>query len=119
MQPEELGTLKISDEVIATCASQAVKEIKGIYQLTGGLTESLSKNILGIDYSNKGIKISRNDFGITLDIYIIVEYMTKIPQLAWETQSKVKEEIENMTDLKVQAVNIHVQGVHLQGEEEE
>lgn len=118
MQEENLGTIKISDDVITVCAAKATAGVSGVYELAGGLTENLSKNILGIDPSGKGVKLSRNDDGLVLDIYIIVEYMTKIPQLAWEIQGIVKKEIEAITDLTVLAVNIHVQGVHLPGEEE-
>ena len=118
LQGEELGTIKISDDVIMVCTANAVSKIPGVSELAGGLTESISKNILGIDSSSKGVKLSRNDAGIILDIYIIVEYKVKIPQLAWEIQSNVKKEIESITDLNVLEVNIHVQGVNLPGEED-
>ena len=88
---ENLGTIKISDEVITVCAANIVSKIPGVCQLTGGFTESLSKNILGIDPSGKGIKLSRSDEDLILDIYVIVEYGVRIPQLAWEIQSKVKQ----------------------------
>ena len=117
LQEENLGTIKISDEVITVCAANIVSKIPGVCQLTGGFTESLSNNILGIDPSGKGIKLSRSDEDLILDIYVIVEYSVRIPQLAWEIQSKVKQELESITDLKVLEVNIHVQGVNLPGEE--
>ncbi|MEE0742471.1 MAG: Asp23/Gls24 family envelope stress response protein [Emergencia sp.] len=118
MQNENLGTIKISDEVITACAASAVQKIPGVYQLTGGLTESISKNLLGIEPGGKGIKLSRGEEGLILDVYIIVEYKVKIPQLAWDIQGSVKNEIETITETKVAEVNIHVQGVHLPGEEE-
>ena len=117
MQDEKLGTIKISDDVITVCAAGAVTGVKGVYALTGGLTDSLSKNILGIEPGGKGIKLSRDDDKLSLDVYVIVEYKVKIPQLAWEIQSTVKKELEAITDLTVKEVNIHVQGVHLPGEE--
>lgn len=119
MQNEELGSIKISDDVIAACVANAVNKIPGVYRFAGGLTESISRNILGKEYGNKGIKISQEDEGVVVDLYVIVEYLTKIPQLAWEVQSLVKSEIESVTEQTVAEVNIHVQGVHLPGEEEE
>lgn len=118
MQDENLGTIKISDEVIIACAAGAVQRIPGVHQLTGGLTESISKNLLGIESGGKGIKLSKGEEGLILDVYIIVEYKVKIPQLAWDIQGSVKNEIESITELKVAEVNIHVQGVHLPREEE-
>lgn len=118
-QDEKLGMIKISDEVITVCTANAVLKIPGVSQLSGGLTDSLSKNILGKDPSNKGVKLSRTDEGLFLDVYLIVKYQVKIPQLAWEIQSIVKKEIEAITDIKVLEVNIHVQGVDLPGEEKQ
>ncbi|MGF6375556.1 putative alkaline shock family protein YloU [Clostridiales Family XIII bacterium PM5-7] len=116
-QEEKLGMIKISDDVITVCAANAVLKIDGVSKLGGGLTDSLSKNILGKDPVNKGVKLSRTDEGLFLDVYIIVKYQVKIPQLAWEIQSFVKKELEEITDLNVMEVNIHVQGVDLPGED--
>ena len=120
MQEEYLGAVKISDDVIISSAANTTLAIDGVYELTatGGITDSISKNILGKETTGKGVKVFREEEGLILDIYIIVEYKVKIPQLAWEIQGTVKREIESITDLNVLEVNIHVQGVHLPGEEE-
>ncbi len=111
MTEDQLGTLKISDDVIVICAMNATMKIDGVCELSGGITDNITKNILGKEPYTKGIKLSRSDEGLILDIYVIVSYEVRIPQLAWEIQAQVKKEIENITDLKVKAVNIHVQGV--------
>ena len=66
---------------------------------------------------SKGIKISRDEQNVEIDVFIIVDYEVKIPAVAWEVQVNVKNEVEQMTGLSVTAVNIHVQGVHLPDEE--
>ena len=110
---------KIAYDDVASLVNNAVMQSKGVYKLTGGLTDSIPLGLLGIDNAGKGIKISKNDDGLVLDLHVIVEYETKIPHLAWEIQAAVKESIETATQQKVAAVNIHVQGVHLPGEEED
>ena len=60
------------------------------------------------DINNKEAKI---------DVNIIVEYGARIPEVAFEIQSRVKKSVENMTGLKVLEVNVHVQGVHAVTEE--
>ena len=119
MQEQNLGTIKISDDVITACAAGAVTRISGVSRLAAGFTENLSINILGIEPGGKGIKLSRDEEDLSLDVYVIVEYRVKIPQLAWEIQSSVKKAVEAVADVKVKEVNIHVQGVSLPGEEEE
>lgn len=118
MSHEQLGAVKISDEAITAYAASVVLGIDGVHKLTGGLTDSISKNILGKESSGKGVKLTRNDDGLIFDIYVIVEYKVKIPQLAWEIQGSIKRKIEAMTELSVLEVNIHVQGVNLPGEED-
>ncbi len=107
------GVVRISDEVIAVCAVNATLKTEGVANLSGGFSNALSKNILGKELMSKGVKVSQSDDGVTVDVHIIVKYHTKIPAVAWEIQENVKNEIQSMTDLKVRAVNIHVQGVEI------
>ena len=54
-----------------------------------------------------------------IDVNIIVEYGSRIPDVAYEIQTRVKKSVENMTGLKVSEVNVHVQGVKTEKEVEE
>ncbi len=104
-------TVKISNEAVATYAGIAVSEVSGVYGMAGGfagLTEALSgkKNLA------KGIKVDVGEKDAKIDVNIIVEYGARIPEVAFEIQSRVKKSVENMTGLKVLEVNVHVQGVH-------
>lgn len=109
---EKLGVVKISDEVIAVCVLNSTLKTKGVYGLSGGLTDSLSKNLLGKDPLYKGIKINQSDEGVAIDISIIVDYGIKIPDVAWNVQENVKREVEDIIEITVNAINIHVAGVH-------
>ncbi len=115
---DKYGIIKISDEVISICAVNAALKTNGVHELSGGLIDNLSRNILGNEPPSKGIKISRDENNVEIDVFLIVDYEVKIPDVAWKVQVNVKNEIEQMTALTVTAVNIHVQGVHLPDEEE-
>lgn len=104
-------TIKISNEAVATYAGIAVSEVSGVYGMSGGfagITEALSgkKNLA------KGIKVDVGEKSAKIDVNIIVEYGARIPDVAFEIQTRVKKSVENMTGLKVLEVNVHVQGVH-------
>ncbi len=104
-------TVKIANEAVATYAGIAVSEVSGVYGMAGGfagITEALSgkKNLA------KGIKVDVGEKDAKIDVNIIVEYGARIPEVAFEIQSRVKKSVENMTGLKVVEVNVHVQGVH-------
>jgi uncharacterized alkaline shock family protein YloU len=83
----------------------------GVAALSSGFSDTLSKNILGRDPLYTGIKVSQNEEGITTDVYVLVEYGRKIPEVAWDIQENVKNAINEMTELNVNAVHIHIQGV--------
>ncbi len=113
------GTIKISDEVIAVCAVNAALKTKGVANLSGGISNVLSKNFLGKELTAKGIKVTQTEEGVEIDVHIIVKYHAKIPAVAWDIQENVKNEVQEMTELKVTAVNIHVEGVEIPAEETE
>ncbi|WP_130863707.1 Asp23/Gls24 family envelope stress response protein [Bacilliculturomica massiliensis] len=103
--------MEISDEVIAVCATNAALRTAGVADLSGGIRESLSRNILRKELMSRGVKVSQSEEGVQADIYVIVRYGVKIPEVAWDLQENVKKEVEHMTELPVKAVNIHVLGV--------
>lgn len=115
---EKIGSIKIADDVIATCAVNATLQIKGVTAFSPVFSDNFSKNFFGKDPIYKGIKVSQNDDGISIDIYVIVEYGMKIPAIAWDIQENVKQQVEEMTDTPVKAVNIHVQGVNMEVQKE-
>lgn len=105
------NNLKIANEAIATYAGIAVSEIPGVYGMAGtlsGITEAIS----GKKNYSRGIKVEADEKEAKLDVNIIVEYGARIPEIAFEIQTKVKKSVETMTGLKVKEVNVNVQGVH-------
>ncbi|MEG0918508.1 MAG: Asp23/Gls24 family envelope stress response protein [Bacilli bacterium] len=115
---EELSEVKLSDDVFAVCAINAVLKTKGVLGLSGNITDSISEGILGKENLKKGIKIDQGDDGIALEVFVILKYGINIPAVAWNIQENVKKEIETITNKNVTAVNIHVQGVKLTGEDQ-
>ena len=110
------GPVSISDEVIAVCAANAALKTEGVVNLSGGISNALSKNFLGKELNSKGVKVNQTDAGVEIDVHITVKYNTKIPAVAWEIQENVKNEVQHMTEHKVAAVNIHVEGVEIPSE---
>jgi len=112
----ENGQVKISDDVVATIAGLAATEIEGVAGMSGGFTGGIA-DMLGRKNLSKGVKVQVGDKDASIDLYIIVKYGAKIPDVAWKIQESVKDAIINMTGLKVVEVNIHVQGVELEQEQ--
>ena len=104
--------IKISDDVVAVIAGVAVSEVAGVYGMAGGFAGGISEVFSGKKNLAKGIKAEISENKAKIDVNIIVEYGTRIPDVAFEIQNRVKKAVESMTGLKVEEVNVHVQGVN-------
>ena len=113
-----LGSVKIADEVVSIIAGLAATEIDGIAGMSGGLVGGIAE-MLGRKNFSKGVKVEVGEREAAIDLYIIVKYGVRIPDVALAAQENIKRAIENMTGLSVVEVNVHVQGVNFPEEEQE
>lgn len=113
---EENSGIKISNDVVAVIAGVAVSEVRGVASMQGGFAGGIGEVLSGKKNLAKGIRVDNEDGKVKIDVNIIVEYGTRIPDIAFEIQNRVKKSIENMTGLKVTEVNVHVQGVSIEAE---
>ena len=109
--------IEISNDVIAVIAGVAVSEVQGVASMSGGFAGGITEVLSGKKNLAKGIKVEKTDSTAKIDVNIIVEYGSRIPDVAFEIQNRVKKSVENMTGLKVSEVNVHVQGVKTEKEE--
>ena len=111
----DIGAIRITDEVVAIIAGIAAMEVPGVVSMSGGFAGGISE-MLGRKNLSKGVRVEINEKQASIDLFIIVDYGCRIPEVAWSIQEKVKKSVENMTGLEVSAVNIHIQGVNIEKE---
>ena len=111
--------IEISSDVIGVIAGVAVSEIEGVAGMAGSFAGGITEVLSGKKNLAKGIKVDINGQKVKLDINIIVEYGTRIPDIAYKIQKRVKTSVETMTGLSVDEVNGHVQGVNTDSTEAE
>ena len=104
--------IQISNDVVAVIAGVAVSEVQGVAGMAGGFAGGITEVFSGKKNLAKGIKVDKEDEKVKIDVNIIVEYGSRIPDVAFEIQNRVKKAVENMTGLVVEEVNVHVQGVN-------
>ena len=116
--PNDMGVIRIADEVVSTVAGLAAIEVEGVASMSGGwgtdLVEKLGKKNFG-----KGIRVEINDQETSIDIFISIMYGYPIPQVAENVQKEVRIAVETMTGLTVTAVNVHIVSVTLKKTAEE
>jgi len=114
---KKAGTIKIANEVVAIIAGLAATEVEGVAGMSGGFAGGIAE-MLGRDNLSKGVEVEVGEEETTIDLYIVIEYGSRIPEVSQNIQQNVSEGIESMTGLEVKNVNVHVQGVHFPKKEE-
>lgn len=121
--PEDNGegvcSIKIAPEVVATIAGTATSEINGVAGMCNTLAGGIAEIFGAKKNSSKGIKVEMKENSTVIDLYVVVDYGIRIPELAWEIQENVKNSVETMTGLTVEKVNIHIDGISFKKSEAE
>ena len=116
-ESERVGNIKISIDVVSTIAGVATMGCEGVHSMAGTLAGDIAERLGAKKRNqNKGVKVDMNETNASVDLYIVVKYGVRIPELAWEIQESVKKNIESMTGLNVDKVNIHIEGVNFEGD---
>ncbi|MBE5772890.1 MAG: Asp23/Gls24 family envelope stress response protein [Clostridiales bacterium] len=113
------GSVTFATEVVATIAGLAATEVEGVASMsstnTSGLADMFSrKNTRNL---TKGVRIDLDSSMVTVDITIVVEYGSPVPDVARSIQENVKKAIETMTGLDVRSVDVHVSGISFEREQ--
>jgi uncharacterized alkaline shock family protein YloU len=106
-----LGNIEISPAAIATIASQAVLQSYGVVgmaakNMVDGLANRLTRD------PRHGVEVLVNG-DITINLYIIVEYGTRISTVANSVANSVRFHVERALDMPVGNINVHVQGLRV------
>ena len=109
---ENLGEVKIADDVVAVIAGLAAMEVEGVSSMTGNATRELVSKF-GMKSLSKGVKVDVLDGIVTVSLVLNLNYGYSIKDTTQRVQEKVKAAIENMTGLEVADVNIRVAGVDM------
>jgi len=103
VHPDEMGTIRISEDVLAAVAAGAAVEVEGVSAM---MNAQAGKKGLG-----RGVRITIDGDKAAVDVYVMVRYGQPIPEVAEKVQNAVSSALESMTGFAVSCVNVHVGGV--------
>ncbi|MBM6617339.1 Asp23/Gls24 family envelope stress response protein [Bacillus suaedaesalsae] len=108
-----LGKVEIAPEVIEVIASIASSEVEGVASMRGNFASGVVER-LGKKNHGKGVKVELNEEGISVDVYVVMNFGVSIPTVAKNIQDNIRQALMTMTALEVDEVNIHVVGVQFE-----
>jgi uncharacterized alkaline shock family protein YloU len=107
-----LGRVMISPRAIATIAYQAARQSYGVVGLTSkNLVEGITQVI--VKDPSHGIEVKYDDEKIFIDIYVIIEYGTRVTSVATSVANTIKFNVERALGMPVEQVNVHVRGLRV------
>ncbi len=105
------GSIRISEDVVASIAALATSETKGVSGLYSTLTSDIV-SFLSKKNLSKGVRIEIGEQGtVKIEIGFLALFGHNICDVAKQVQQSVRSSVESMTGLKVTEVNVHVGGV--------
>jgi len=110
---DRLGKIEVSQRAIASIAADAALRSYGVVgmastRLKDGLAEMLRRENL-----ERGIVVHFKDGQIVIDLYVIVEYGTRISEVGRNIAQNVKFAVEKAIGMPVAQVNVNVQGLRI------
>lgn len=106
-QKEILGEIVIAPEVLEVIVAIATQNVQGVHTLRN----RNALNAIGKKSEGRGVYIRSQEEEVFVDIYAYLDYGVKIPKVAREVQSQVKQTIRDTIDIEITEVNIHVMGI--------
>ncbi|AQM59262.1 alkaline-shock protein [Clostridium baratii] len=110
---ENVGIVKISDEVVSVIAGIAAEEIEGVMEFQHGVTNNISQLLKGKKTSGKAVKVTLEEDRAKIEMDLTVLYGVKILDVVASVQENVKKTVEAMTGLVVSSVDVYVQNIYL------
>jgi uncharacterized alkaline shock family protein YloU len=107
------GKIEVSPRAIASIAAEAVLSCYGVVGMSAATLRDEMAEILQRDNSHRGIEVHVDDHRITIDLYVVIEYGTRISEVAQNMMESVKFSVERALGMPVAEVNVHVQGLRI------
>jgi len=110
----EIGDITIKNEVVATIAAVSAMECYGLVGMTYKSAKSGLAKILKGEHLSKGVEVQVEETGVRINLFVIVQFGTKLSVVAENIIEKVKYNVEMQTGLNVIEVNLNIEGVKVQ-----
>lgn len=109
-----LGRIEVSPRVVASIVAHAANESYGVVGMAArGFRDGIAER-LNRENAHRGVHVQLLPQGIVIELYVIVEYGTRISEVAHNLMSAVRYHVDKTLGLPVVAVNVNVQGIHME-----
>ena len=112
IKEDQMGVIRVADEVVSIIAGLAATEVEGVASMAGNITNEIVAKT-GVKYLAKGIRVEVLDGLVTVDVNLNIKYGYAIPEVSGNVQERVRTAIETMTGLEVGTINVRIASVDM------
>ena len=112
IKEDQMGVIRVADEVVSIIAGLAATEVEGVASMAGNITNEIVAKT-GVKYLAKGIRVEVMDGIVTVDVNLNIKYGYAIPEVSGNVQERVRTAIETMTGLEVGTINVRIASVDM------
>ncbi len=103
------GTCIISEDVVASIAGTAAREVPGVAGLANRPADI--RGMVSQNAASRSVRVFNSENETVLDVYITLKQGSKIQEVATAVQKSVKAAVQSMTSKPVTRINVHVEGM--------
>ena len=113
----DLGEISVTKETIGNIVSLKLSDVKGVVGSRKSIIKEITDMLRGdtseneIEEASRNIKVEIKDNKPLINLYIVIKYGVRIPDIAWDIQSRVKEGMIKKLGIDINEIDIHVQGI--------
>jgi len=113
----DLGEINITRETIRSIVSLNLADVKGVVGNRKSIIKEITDMLRGdtskteTEETNRNVKVEIKDNKPLVNLYIVTKYGVRIPDIAWDIQSRVKENLMKKLNININEIDIHVQGI--------
>ncbi len=113
----DLGEINVTNETIGSIVSLNLADVKGVVGSRKSIIKEITDMLRGdtseneTEEASRTIKIEIKENKPLISLYIIIKYGVRIPDIAWDIQSRVKEGLMKKLGTDINEIDIHVQGI--------
>jgi len=113
----DLGEINVTKGTIGNIVSLNLADVKGVVGSRKSIIKEITDMLRGdtseneIEEASRTIKVEIKDNKPLINLYIIIKYGVRIPDIAWDIQSRVKEGLRKKLGTDIYEIDIHVQGI--------
>ncbi len=112
-----LGEINIAKETIGSIVNLNLADVKGVIGSRKTIVKEITDMLMGntikdeLNESSRNIKVEIKGNKPSINLYVIIKYGVRIPDIAWDIQSRIKKDLAKKLDSDINEINIHVQGI--------